>query len=153
MRSSRRQIAAALREFAAGHSPVPVQLPQSFAVRNAVEWGLGVDYTWEGYLFLLQVNQTDILHNDVDLLIKNVDTVLLANLRKNFLHDDLTAQLIAIQGFESGYTLLMPRIDLSLLGSLRGARRLPVHLRPPELRRSASTRTTTRRSSGCAILI
>jgi hypothetical protein len=104
------EIARVLAELARGNSPVAVRLPQSFAVRNAVEWGLGVDYTWQGYLLLLQVNQTDILHNDVDLLIKNVDTVLLANLRKDFWYDTLTAQLIAIQALESGYTLLMPRI-------------------------------------------
>ena len=109
------EIVRALTELRNGHSPVPVALPQSFAVRNAVEWGLGVDYTWEGYLFLLQVNQTDILHNDVDLLVKNVDTLLLANLRKDFWHDDITAQLIAIQAFESGYTLLMPRITYRFL--------------------------------------
>jgi hypothetical protein len=104
------EIARVLAELQRGISPVPVQLPQSFAVRNAVEWGLGVDYTWEGYLLLLQVNQTDILHNEVDLLVKNIDTVLLANLRKDFWHDTLTAQLIAIQAIESGYTLLMPRL-------------------------------------------
>jgi hypothetical protein len=104
------EIARALAEIAQGNSPAPVALPQSFAVRNAVEWGIGVDYTWEGYLLLLQVNQTDILNNNVDLLIKNVDTVLVANLRKDFWHDDLSAQLIAIQGLESGYTLLMPRL-------------------------------------------
>jgi len=109
------EIVRALTELRNGHSPVPVALPQSFAVRNAVEWGLGVDYTWEGYLFLLQVNQTDILHNDVDLLVKNVDTLLLANLRKDFWHDDITAQLIAIQAFEAGYTLLMPRITYRFL--------------------------------------
>jgi hypothetical protein len=104
------EITRALGEIAQGNSPVPVALPQSFAVRNAVEWGVGVDYTWKGYLLLLQVNQTDILNNNVDLLIKNIDTVLVGNLRKDFWHDDLTAQVIAIQGLESGYTLLMPRL-------------------------------------------
>jgi hypothetical protein len=104
------EIARVIGELARGNSPVAVRLPQSFAVRNAVEWGLGVDYTWQGYLLLLQVTQTDILHNDVDLLVRNIDTVLLANLRKDFWHDTITAQLIALQGFEAGYTLLMPRI-------------------------------------------
>lgn len=103
------QITEALREIAQGNSPVPIRLPQSFAVRNAIDWGVGVDYTWSDYVFLLQLNQTDVLNNDVDLLIRNVDTVLSANLRGNFLHDDLTVQLVGIQGFESGYTLLMPR--------------------------------------------
>ncbi len=104
------EIARALAEIARGNSPVPVALPQSFAVRDAVEWGIGIDYTWEGYLLLLQVNQTDILDNDVDLLVKNVDTVLVGNFRKDFWHDTLTAQLIATQALESGYMLLMPRL-------------------------------------------
>jgi hypothetical protein len=104
------EIERALRLIAQGVSPVPIALPQSFAVRNAVEWGIGVDYTWNDFLLLLQINQTDILHNDVDLLIRNVDTVLSANLRRAFFHDDLTLQLIGVQGFESGYTLLLPRI-------------------------------------------
>jgi hypothetical protein len=103
-------IARALMQIASGHSPTPVAIPQSFAVRDAVLWGLGADYTWNGYLLLLQINQTDILHNDVNLLTKNVDTVLVGNLRKDFLNDDLTAQVIAVQAIESSYTMLMPRL-------------------------------------------
>lgn len=109
-------IVDALRQLAAGHSPAEVRLPQSYEVRSAFDWGVGADYTWSDYVFLLQINQTDILNNDVDLLIRNVDTVLSANLRGNFLHDDLTVQLIGIQGFESGYTLLMPRVDYRFWG-------------------------------------
>ena len=105
------EIERALQEIARGTSPVPIRLPQSYQVRSAFDWGIGVDYTWSDYLFLFQLNQTDVLNNDVDLLIKNVDTVLSANLRGNFLHDDLTVQLIAVQGLESGYTMLMPRLD------------------------------------------
>lgn len=105
------EIEEALRQIAAGHSPAPVKLPQSYAVRNAFDWGVAADYTWSDYVLLLQLNQTDIMNNDVDLLVRNVDTVLSANLRGTFLHDDLTLQLIGVQGFESGYTLLMPRID------------------------------------------
>jgi len=105
------EIARVLQEIQQGKSPVPVALPeQSFAVRDAVLWGFGVDYTWQGYLLLLQVNQTDILHNEVNLLVKNVDTVFIGNLRKDFWHDNLTAQVIALQAVESSYTLLMPRL-------------------------------------------
>ncbi|MFN8640806.1 MAG: hypothetical protein U0802_03780 [Candidatus Binatia bacterium] len=104
-------IADALRQIAAGQSPAAVRLPQSYQVRSAFDWGVGVDYAWSDYLFLLQLNQTDILNNDANLLIRNVDTVLSANVRGNFLHDDLTVQLIAVEGIESGYTLLMPRLD------------------------------------------
>jgi len=108
------QIPGIVQQLQLGHSPQPVKLPQSFAVRDAVLWGLGVDYTWNGYLILVQVNQTDVLHNDVPLLIKDVDTVLVGNLRKSFLNDDLTTQLIAVQALESGYTLLMPRVTYQL---------------------------------------
>ncbi|MGD9762881.1 MAG: hypothetical protein AB7V27_04115 [Candidatus Binatia bacterium] len=104
------EIARVLQEISQGISPVSVALPPSFAVRSAFEWGLGVDYGWEDTLLLLQVNQTDVLHNDVDLLIRDVDTVLSANLRRSFWRDDLTVQLLALQGIESGYTLLMPRV-------------------------------------------
>jgi hypothetical protein len=109
------EIARALAELAQGISPAPVALPPAFAVRNAVEWGIGADYTWHGYLLLLQVNQTDILNNDVNLLIKNVDTVLVGNLRKDFWHDDLSAQVIAVQALESSYTMLMPRLTYRFL--------------------------------------
>jgi hypothetical protein len=103
-------IEAALREIAQGNSPAPVALPPAFAVRSAFDWGIGVDYTWSDTVLLLQLSQTDVLHNDVDLLIQDVDTVLGANVRRAFLHDDLTVQLTAVQGIESGYTMLMPRV-------------------------------------------
>lgn len=104
------QLPPILAELAMGHSPQPVALPPSFVQRDAFAWGVGADYTWRGAVLLLQLNQTDIFHNDVDLLIRNVDTVLVGNVRKSVWNDDLTLQLIALQGFESGYTLLMPRV-------------------------------------------
>jgi len=87
-----------------------VALPPSVVDRDAVDWGLGADYLYEGYLLLLQVNQTDVLHNNVELLIKDVETRLLANLRKNFLADTLETQLVALHAIESDYTLLRPRL-------------------------------------------
>ena len=87
-----------------------MEVPGSFVVRDAVEWGVGGDYVYEGYMLLLQMNQTDVLHNDVDLLIKDVDTRLLANLRKSFLSDTVQTQLVAIHAIESDYTIIRPRI-------------------------------------------
>ena len=91
-----------------GTGTAPVQLPDSFAVRNALEWGIGADYLYEGYFLLLQVQQTDVLHNDKKLLIKDVDTRLLLNLRKSFLQDTLQSQLVAEHAIESDYTLVRP---------------------------------------------
>ena len=49
-----------------GVESVPIDLGQSFVTRDAVEWGVGADYTVAGYVLLVQVNQTDVLNNDVE---------------------------------------------------------------------------------------
>ncbi len=87
-----------------------VEVPGSFVIRDAVEWGVGADYTYNGYMFLLQMNQTDVLHNHVELLIKDVETRLLANLRTSFVSDTVQTQLVAIHAIESDYTILRPCI-------------------------------------------
>lgn len=112
------QIPGILNDLRMGEGSAPVVLPPSFVVRNAVEWGLGADYVYEGYLLLLQLNQTDVLDNDIDLLIKNVETRFLANLRKSFLADTLQTQLVAIYGISSDYTLLRPRIAYRITDSI-----------------------------------
>jgi hypothetical protein len=58
------------------------------------------------------------LHNDVDLLIKNVETRLLANLRKSFLADRLQTQLISMHAIESDYTLIRPTLLYRLTDNL-----------------------------------
>jgi hypothetical protein len=103
-------ITQALGELAMGRGKATVTLPPAFVVRDSVEWGIGGDYVYEGYVLLLQMNQTDVLHNDVNLLIKDVDTRLLANLRKSFLSDTLRTQLVAIHAIESDYTIIRPKI-------------------------------------------
>ena len=109
---------------------VPIDLGESFVERDAVDWGVGVDYQLAGYLLLLQVNQTDVLDNDVDLLIKDIETRLIANLRKTFLHDDLTLQLLGLHAIESDYTLAGAASHVPLWEGCRAARRLPLPRRP-----------------------
>jgi hypothetical protein len=103
-------IAEALGELAMGSGKATVALPPSFVVHDSVEWGVGGDYVYEGYILLLQMNQTDVLHNHVTLLVKDVDTRLLAHLRKSFLSDRLRTQLVAIHAIESDYTIIRPKI-------------------------------------------
>jgi Protein of unknown function (DUF1302) len=107
------EIAQALKALAQGAGSAPVELPPGSVTRDAIEWGVGGDYVYKGYTLLLQVNQTDVLHNDVQLLIKDVDTRLLANLRKSFFSDTLKAQLVAVQAIESDYTIVRPRLTYS----------------------------------------
>lgn len=108
--SFRQDLQRAIVLLAQGAGRVPIALPPSAVRRNAVEWGAGADYTYEGFVLLLQVNQTAVIDNDEPLLIQNVDTRLLANLRKNFLSDTLQTQLLGLQGIESGYSMLRTRI-------------------------------------------
>jgi hypothetical protein len=108
------EIAQALGALAKGAGTAPVPLPPASVTRDAVEWGLGGDYVYQGYTLLLQVNQTDVLHNDVQLLIKDVETRLLANLRKSFLSDTLKTQLVAMYAIESDYTIVRPRLTYSI---------------------------------------
>jgi len=107
------QIAAAFEQFAMGATRVPIDIGPTFVEKNTLEWGIGADYTWEGWFALLQVNQTDVFDNDIDLLIQNVETRFLANLRKSFLQDTLRSQLIGVYGV-SGYTIVLPRLTYFL---------------------------------------
>lgn len=113
-------VQAALGRLAQGSGRAVVDMPPSFAVRDAVEWGLGADYSAGGYLLLLQLNQTDVLRNDVELLIKNVETRLLATVRKNYLSDSVQARLVAIHAIESDYTILLPKLFYQFTDHLGG---------------------------------
>jgi Protein of unknown function (DUF1302) len=109
------QIGEALAKLLSGAGSAPIKpLPDSFVQRDAVEWGIGGDYSRSGYLFLLQVNQTDVLDNGVDLLINDVETRILANLRKRFLRDDLQLQVVGLHAIESDYTALLPQLTYLL---------------------------------------
>jgi hypothetical protein len=100
----------AFSELVAGAERAPVDLPESFVVRDAMEWGLGADTVYEGTQLLLQLSQTDVLHNDVDLLIEDVETRLLARAQRGFLADTLFARVDAIYGFEADYTFVRPKL-------------------------------------------
>jgi hypothetical protein len=108
------EIRDAISQLEPGGPPVPIELPPSFVVRDAVEWGVGADCTIGGTFILLQVNQTDVLGNDIDLLIRDVETRLAANVRRRFWHEDLELRLSAVHAIESDYTMLEPRLTVLL---------------------------------------
>jgi hypothetical protein len=105
------QVTKALLAFQGGATTVPIDPGPSFVERDAVDWGIGADTTYEGWFALLQVSQTDVLHNDTELLIKNFETRFMANVRRNFWQDRVQGQVLALYGLESDYTALMPRVD------------------------------------------
>src|SRR5262249_11540271 len=61
---------------------VTVPLPSLFEERDTIEWGAGVDYRFHGWMPVLQLNQTVVLHNSVELLVNDVDTRIFLVVRK-----------------------------------------------------------------------
>ncbi len=87
--------------------------------RDTIEWGMGVDYRYRGWMPVLQVNQTVVLHNSVELLVNNVDTRLFFVVRKSFLGDRLGTEVGAVQGLERSYTSAIARFTYAVTDSWR----------------------------------
>jgi len=92
---------------------VPIDLGQLFVRRDVIEWGAGVDYAIDGWVPVLQINQSAVLDNDLNLLVPDVDTRLLAALRRSFFDDRLAGELVGVQGLERSYTTLQLRATYS----------------------------------------
>ncbi len=103
-------IVQALEDLPPGASSVDVDLGQTYAQSDAVQWGLGADAQVGGVDVIFELSQTNVLDSRVPLLVHDTETVLLADLRRRFLRDDLTLQLVSLYGASSDYTVLMPRL-------------------------------------------
>jgi hypothetical protein len=93
---------------------VGITLAPVNARRDAVEWGFGGDYLYRETFILLQVNQTALVHNDVDLLISDYETRIAMTIRRSFLDDKLQAELIGFYGMQGVYGFAHPRITYDL---------------------------------------
>ena len=111
------QLELARRLFAG--EEVPLDLGDLYVTSDTIEWGVGVDYLYKGWLPLLQVNQTVVLENVPQLLIEEVDTQLLLALRKSFLGERLDTELITVQSLARGYTTGIARISYDFTDHLR----------------------------------
>ncbi len=103
-------IEQALDDLPGGASSVDVDLGQTYAQSDAVQWGVGVDTQVGGVDAIFELSQTNVLGSHAPLLIDDAETVLLADLSRRFLHDDLTLHLGSLYGASSDYTVLMPRL-------------------------------------------
>jgi hypothetical protein len=90
----------------------------AFARRDLVEWGVGVDYLIDGYLPLLEVHQTLVLANDRKLLVPDVDTRLVASVRKRYLADRLGLEATVLWGIEAGYELVRVEAAYTVLDAV-----------------------------------
>ena len=93
---------------------VPVDLGPLFLARDTVEWGAGIDYRYRGWMPVLQINQTLVLHNTTELLVNDVDTRLFLVVRRSFLDERLGSEVGAVQEFERGYTTGLARVTYAL---------------------------------------
>jgi hypothetical protein len=96
-----------------------LDLGDLFVTRDTIEWGVGADYTYRGWMPLLQINQTVVLDNDTDLLLSNVDTQLLFVVRKSFFAERLATEIAAVQGLARGYTMGTARFTYAVTDNLR----------------------------------
>ncbi|MFM8410178.1 MAG: hypothetical protein ACKOCT_07855 [Alphaproteobacteria bacterium] len=91
----------------------------SWVERDAIEWGLGADTIFRGWMPLLELTQVAILNNDVPLLVRNVDTRITANLRRRWLSDRVESQLVFLWGFEGDYRLLRTQLAWDVTDGLQ----------------------------------
>jgi hypothetical protein len=98
---------------------VPLDLGDLFAVSDAIEWGVGVDYLYRGWMPLLQITQTVVLDDTPKLLVSEVDTQLLFVLRKSFLAERLGTEFSIVEGLARGYTTGITRFTYEVTDHLR----------------------------------
>jgi hypothetical protein len=94
--------------------PVTVTLNTVNLRRDAIEWGAGGDGFVGDTFVLVQVNQTAVLHNDVNLFISDTETRFSTTLRQNYLNDRLHAELLGLYGMQGVYGVAHPRLTYSV---------------------------------------
>jgi hypothetical protein len=98
----------------------------AFARRDALEWGVGVDYFVAGFLPLVELYQIVLVHNDTPLLIEDVDTRLLVTVRKSWFADRLESEALFLWGIESDYQLARAELtyhwsdEIAVVGGVLG---------------------------------
>jgi hypothetical protein len=94
--------------------PVTVTLSDVNVQRDAVEWGAGGDGFIGSTFVLVQMNQTAVLHNQVNLLISDMETRFSTVLRRSFLEDHLRAELLGLYGMQGVYGVAHPRLTYAV---------------------------------------
>lgn len=105
---------ALLRGLAAPGHRVAVPLSPLFPALDSVEWGIGADYLWHGWLPLVQLNQINILGDAPRLLNADPETRVLASLRKRFFGERLEAEVRGTYEVQRGGWILFPRLTYVL---------------------------------------
>jgi hypothetical protein len=100
---------AAVQRLLAGRS-VAVPLGDLFLSRDAVEWGVGVDYPVAGFMPILQIQQVILLEDAPRLVIDDPETRLIGIVRRNAWADRVQYEVRAAYTFSRGGWFAMPRV-------------------------------------------
>jgi hypothetical protein len=95
-----------------GRARIPV--PEIFPERDAVEWGLGLDYLTHGFVPVLQVNQIALLEPGPRLLIGDPETRIVASLRKALLDERVVLDVRGLYAVERGGWFVFPQATCRL---------------------------------------
>ena len=96
-----------------------VDLGELFPTSDAVEWGVGADYLWNGLFALLQLNQIVLLDSVPRLIIADPETRLTTTLRRRFMQERLELEVRAIYAIERGGWFAFPRVSYVVTDDLR----------------------------------
>ena len=97
-----------------------VDLGELFPTHDTIEWGVGADYLWNGWLPLLQINQIAFLDDPHErLLVDAPETRLTGSLKKKFFDERIEFELRTAFGIARGWWFVMPRIGYRVRDDLR----------------------------------
>ncbi len=102
-----------------GRQRARIQLPPLFPGLDAVEWGLGIDYTLASIFALAQVTQIVLLEDAPRLLIGDPETRFVALLRRPFLQERIELELRGVYAVERGGWFAFPRASWLIRDDLR----------------------------------
>lgn len=103
---------------ALGGGTIGIPFEPLFPRLDSVEWGIGADTVWRGFIPLLQLNQVVILGNAPRLLIANPETRLSGTLRRRFHGDRVEIDLRASWEIERGALYVFPRVSYQVVENI-----------------------------------
>jgi hypothetical protein len=102
-----------------GRGRTRIALPPLFPALDAVEWGVGADYTLRSVFMLAQVSEIVLLEDAPRLMIGDPETRLVALLRRPFLQDRVEVELRGVYAVERGGWFAYPRASWLIRDDLR----------------------------------
>jgi hypothetical protein len=88
-----------------------VPYPDLFVNRNAVEWGIGADTVYRGFIPLVQISQIVLTEDAPTLLIGQPETRITALVRKPLFDERVEFEVRSIYAIEAGGWFALPRIS------------------------------------------